>query len=216
VVADVVDHDPGLLLDLAGDRVLQAFARLDEAGQGRMHAGRELRLPAEQAAVATMHQHDDGGVGAGEMAGAAGGVGAAPLMSRLARHGRAAADAAEAMAGVPVQDAAGEGEHAAFRMAQRGADAAQVEEVAELGDAGQFQRPLDGGQVDREVGDAAVGAEQGDRGTGRDLLAQRTGRQPAGRRLIAAGDEVLRPPDGLHPRPGSASRSPARHRGEGG
>ena len=108
-------------------------------------------MSAEQAAVASMHQHDHRGVGAREVAGVAVGVGAAPLVAGLAGAGRAAADAAEAMARVPVEDASGIGQHAAVGMAQRRADPAQVEEVAEIGDARQGQRVLQLRQVDREV-----------------------------------------------------------------
>src|SRR5882724_1867304 len=107
VVAYLVDRDADLLADLAAHRILQAFARLDEAGQHRMHPGWPDRLAAEHDPVTVMDQHDDRGVGAGEMLGAAGRRGAASQMPALGALRRAAANAAEAVAAVPVQQAAG-------------------------------------------------------------------------------------------------------------
>src|SRR3546814_8656397 len=85
LVAHLLDRqpEPDLLPDLAHHRLLQAFARLDEAGEGGMHAGRPDGLAAEQAAVAAVvHQHDDRGVGARGMHGSATAVRAAALVDR--------------------------------------------------------------------------------------------------------------------------------------
>ena len=49
---------PGFLLQLARDRRLDRFARLDEAGQRRIAAGRIMRLAAEQQAAVMLGKHD--------------------------------------------------------------------------------------------------------------------------------------------------------------
>ena len=49
---------PDFLLDLAPHRLLDRLARLEEAGERRIHARREARLPAEQAALAVDREHD--------------------------------------------------------------------------------------------------------------------------------------------------------------
>ena len=46
-----MDADARFLENLAGDRFFQAFARLDEAGQGRIHRRVPAGRPAQQAAV---------------------------------------------------------------------------------------------------------------------------------------------------------------------
>ena len=58
MIGDAADRDAGLLLHLAPHRLLDRLARLQEAGERRIHAGREARLPAEQAALAVDRQHD--------------------------------------------------------------------------------------------------------------------------------------------------------------
>ena len=52
---------------LARHRLLEALARLDEAGQRRMHARRPDALAAQETALAVMDQHDHRRIGAREM-----------------------------------------------------------------------------------------------------------------------------------------------------
>src|SRR5688500_18506603 len=51
------DLDPGLLSDLPYHGLLEALTGLDEAGEGRVAAGRPDRLATEQHAVAVGHEH---------------------------------------------------------------------------------------------------------------------------------------------------------------
>src|SRR3546814_5518867 len=107
----LADPDTDLLVDLARDRFLQAFAVLDEAGERRVHARPEIVRAPEQAHVPLHHQHDDGRVGTREMLRAAGTVGAGPLVPGMGYLGRAAADAAEAVLAVPVHPSPRVGEN---------------------------------------------------------------------------------------------------------
>ena len=61
------DFDRGFLAHLARDRVFEALARLDKAGQRRIHARHKVLVASEQRAVAIGDQHDDGRIGAREM-----------------------------------------------------------------------------------------------------------------------------------------------------
>ena len=63
---------PASSVKLAGDRGLDRFAGLDEAGERRIAAGRILRLAAEQDAAVMLGEHDHDRVDAREMLGAAG------------------------------------------------------------------------------------------------------------------------------------------------
>src|SRR5690606_6544110 len=74
VVARAAVADAGFLLRLAADGVLDRLARLHEAGEARIHAGREPRLAAEEGALFrdVDGEHDDHRVGAREVLGAAG------------------------------------------------------------------------------------------------------------------------------------------------
>ena len=108
MVIDGADLDAALLAHLARDRIFEALARLDKAGQGRIHAGREMPRAAHQRLVAMGHQHDDRRVGAREMHRVAGRVGAAPHMPGLLAPGRAAAQPAKAVARMPVEHRAGQ------------------------------------------------------------------------------------------------------------
>ena len=115
------DLDRGLLAHLARHRVFEALARLDEAGQGRIHAGqREILVAAEQHPVAIDHQHDHRRVGAREVHRLAGRVGAAAHMPGFLAARRAAAEAAEAMPRMPEQHGAGEREEGAFAAVEPG------------------------------------------------------------------------------------------------
>src|SRR3954462_2782947 len=110
MIGHVRDFDRGLFLHLAADPLFEALARLDEARERRMEPGRPSRLAAEETAVAVVDEHDDGGIGAGEMLRSAFLVGADPHMACVAASRRSAADAAEEMSLVPVGDAARIGE----------------------------------------------------------------------------------------------------------
>ena len=70
VIDDAAEPDAGFLQRLAPHRVLDRLARLDEAGERRIHAGHEMRAAAEQAALARHRQHDRHRVGARKMLGA--------------------------------------------------------------------------------------------------------------------------------------------------
>src|SRR5690606_37157981 len=95
VVIHGADLHPGLLADLAHHRVLQAFARLNEAGDGRVTARRPARLPPEQRALAVRHKHDYGRIDAGELIECTAWIAAAKHMAGLKRRrGRAATAAA--------------------------------------------------------------------------------------------------------------------------
>ena len=87
VVAHVADRDAGFLEHFAHHGILEALARLDEAGDGRVAARRPARLPTEQRALAVAHQHDDRRVDAREELGGAGRVGAQQDVAGADRHG---------------------------------------------------------------------------------------------------------------------------------
>jgi hypothetical protein len=72
VVADGGGGQAGLFHQLAGAGLLDGLAGLEEAGQGREHAGRPGRLAAQQAAAVVQGQHDRHRVGAREVLGLAG------------------------------------------------------------------------------------------------------------------------------------------------
>ena len=211
MVVDGTDLNPGLLADFARDRVLEALARLDKAGEGRIHAGREVPRAPHQRAVAVGHQHDHGGVGARKMHRVAGGVGAAPHVARFLAAGRGAAYSAKAVARVPVQHRAG------MRQKPR---LAAIEPAAQLPQIGKphrrrldaarragrrlqhLQWRLDGRQVEREMGALFDKAEKDDLAArepligGADLAEQRADFTPAehNRQRLAAlalDDEVL-------------------------
>src|SRR5262244_3595008 len=57
-VADVLDVDADLLLDLAGDTALQRLAVVDEAGHERVSIGRPAGLAREQDALTVADEHD--------------------------------------------------------------------------------------------------------------------------------------------------------------
>ena len=89
MIGDAADRDAGLLLHLAPHRLLDRLARLQESGERGIHAGREARLPAEQAALAVDRQHDDDRIDARkrlDLAGGADAADAAALQRRAARR----------------------------------------------------------------------------------------------------------------------------------
>ena len=54
----------GFLIHLSSNCILEAFAGLDESGNGRVAAVRPIGLTAEKASLAILNQHDDGRVDA--------------------------------------------------------------------------------------------------------------------------------------------------------
>src|SRR5450755_1640244 len=93
--------DAGFLARFPPHRVLDRFARLDEAGQARPHGRHKTRAAAEQAALAVACQHDSHRIGAREMFGLA--LRAIALPAGLHGLRRRAAIGAEAVAQMPVQ-----------------------------------------------------------------------------------------------------------------
>src|SRR5690606_35944423 len=98
VIAHILDADACFLKDLAGNRLLDGLARLDETGEAGIETRRKARAPAHQAFVAMQDHHDGNGVGAWKMRRLAVAVPADAGVSALLRAGRGAADGAEAMA----------------------------------------------------------------------------------------------------------------------
>ena len=192
---DLVDPDAALLLDLAGDGVLQALARLDEAGQGRVHAGRPGRLAAHQAALAVVDQHDHRRVGAREVRRAAGGIAAAAQVPGLQALGRMAAEAAEAVPRVPVHHASGIGQQRAFPVGEQRADRPDVLEGAVLGQARARLGRLQGRQVEGDVGGLLVEPEQRQPLGLLDQVPGLVGPQEAGARRLDLQEEVALAPD---------------------
>jgi hypothetical protein len=103
-IADRMDRDAGFLLQFARDRFLDRLARLDEAGERGIAAGRPAMLAAEQHPSLMLGEHDRNGIDAREMFGRTGF--AAPRPAGLVRMGRPTADRAEAMPGMPEDEAA--------------------------------------------------------------------------------------------------------------
>ena len=66
-VADVPHLDPHLLAHLAGDRLLQRLARLDETGERAVDAGGEVGGAGEQELLPALDAHDHGRRDAGEL-----------------------------------------------------------------------------------------------------------------------------------------------------
>ena len=162
-------------------------------------------MVAEQAAVAVMHQHDDGGVGAREMLGAAGRVGAFADMAAGDARGRRTAHAAEAGAPVPVRQGAGIGEHAAFLAVHQRADRAQVDELAVRVQEPSAARLLDVRQVEGEMG-GAVPSPRKMRVHSRPLHS--VDAQECGVQVRLLDDQALRAPD--RQQPGVRGRPAAR------
>jgi hypothetical protein len=162
MVAHILDLDADLFHDLPRDRFLEAFAGLDESRQHRAHAGRPARLAAEQQAVlavpgAVADRHDDRRVGAREMYGLAGAVGAAALMAGLLACGRRAADAAEMVAPMPMHEPARIGEELAVGLPQQRPDAADIGEMPRHLEDGVGFRRLEMRDLDREISRAGIG-----------------------------------------------------------
>ena len=201
MVAHAADLDADLFQDLPRDRFLQAFARFDEAGQGRIHRPGVAPVVRQDATVALMHQHDDGRIGARKVRNLAVRVDTDPDMTGVGRVGRAAAAGAERVAVVPMDKTLGVGKQGAFGLAQPAADVAQPDERAVRDNC---FRIFDMRQVDREIGRPVLFAKQNQ---GCLVVRQLRGgrnRQPGDlRRLVALiqkRDEVLVTPHRQHPR----------------
>src|SRR3546814_6490891 len=122
------EPESDLLVDLAGDGILQALARLDEACQDRMLARWPPALAAEHDAIAAvMDQHDDRRVGAWKAGRGAVRVEAEADMPRLPDGGRAAAAAAEDVPRVPGHDASRISEQSAVVAGQPRTDRTPVD-----------------------------------------------------------------------------------------
>ena len=117
--------------------VQQAFARLEKAGEGGMHAGRPVGLAAKEGIVAVMDEHDHRRIGARKMHVGFIAGGAEPHMTAVPAYGRLAADAAKPVALVPMDHAPGIGQKRSFRSRHQGADAPQFLETTDLRERGQ-------------------------------------------------------------------------------
>ena len=127
------DTHAGFLEHLAAHRVFEAFARLDEARERREPPFRPLRPAPEQTTIAVSDDDDDRRVGAREMLYAALWIRTLrPMPGRLQRQ-RCCAGRAVARALLPVREPARVREQAGLERRQRGAGAAQVEELATSG-----------------------------------------------------------------------------------
>ena len=116
---DVGDFDPDFLKDLARHRIFQALTLLNETSKNRVLTRRPIALPTQnQAIAAIMDKHDDGGVEAREMLGAAVRIAAFPHMAGIAADGRATADAAELVPRVPLDCRTRIDQQCAFLMRQ--------------------------------------------------------------------------------------------------
>ncbi|KAK0359745.1 hypothetical protein LTR94_030086, partial [Friedmanniomyces endolithicus] len=147
-----MDADAGFLEQFARDRFLDRLARFDEAGQRRIAAGRPGMLATEQDAPAIFGQHDDDGVGAGEMFGSAGVCIAFARPAGLDRAGGRAADRAMAMPGMPVDQTARGAVERDFIGRDEAGDGAAArcggERRAKIGDQPGEDRP--GGRIDAQ------------------------------------------------------------------
>ena len=139
LVTDIGDADSRFLHDLAGHRLFQAFAGLDETGQGRIHAFDPAVLAAQQAGrapalrVAVGDQHDDRRIGAGKMVVGAFGIGAPAQVSAVVAFRHRPAEAAEDVPAVPMHEAPPVGQQGRLRARHQGADASQVQKLAASG-----------------------------------------------------------------------------------
>ena len=194
-VARVGDLDARLLEHLARHGLLERLARLDEAGQRAVAAGRPGRLAAEQDAVAVDDEHDHHRVGARVVVGAAGGAACAGSPPRRPRCG-APQTRAVRVGAVPVAQRDGVGGQAALGCAQPRGGVAQAGTAAAPSPAGvggeqrhavleAEQHALARGFVERHAREA-VAVEQRRRRRWRDGAAGRVGGRSASQRGVAA------------------------------
>src|SRR5215471_6924124 len=93
VELDLAHPDAGFLQHLAAYRVLDVLARLNEAGEGRVHLFGEAVLVRQQTTLTVRDQHDDDWIGARKPLQATGPA-LAPPTSVLHQRGTAAVSAA--------------------------------------------------------------------------------------------------------------------------
>ncbi len=147
--------------NLAADGFFQGFTGFDEAGEGGIHGGpREAGGMTQQRPVAAMDEHDDGGVGAGEVLGVA--DGAQHHVAGAFHLARIAADAAELVPLPPVHEAPGMGEDGGLGAGDTPADGAQVNETSE-GFRQQRDRIVSRADVDGEDRTIVEDAQEGPR-----------------------------------------------------
>ena len=186
-------------MHLADDRFLQAFARLDEAGEGRVHAAGPALLAPEQAAFAAGDEHDHRRIGARKVVGGAFGPRAAPHVPALDVGARGAADAAEAVPLLPVDEAARVGHRRAVVARDQRADGAEVDERTGAAERRRRVRVVEMRDVDREMRRAvARAAEQGPDFGAFQQAAAGGAAVPYGRRRVAVGDLVAAAPQRQH------------------
>src|SRR5271165_3295560 len=85
-VIDASDANSNLFRHLAADGVFDRLPRFHESGEAGIHLRRETRLTAEQTLVAIDDEHNDGGIRARKMLGAAGVASAPPASAKNARR----------------------------------------------------------------------------------------------------------------------------------
>ncbi len=168
-----------------------------------MHAGRPDALAAQEAALALRHQHDDRRIGAREVLRLAGGVAAGAHVAGLGTQRPGAAHAAEAMARVPVEDAARIGEDGAVALREKRAVAAQIGEFAAEASA-RRGGILEIGEVEGEMRCRPGEAEEHERPLAvRERAELRTRREKRRRRHLrrrGRAKEVLAAPHRHEPR----------------
>ena len=152
-----------LFQHLARHRLLQRLAGLDETGDHRVAPGGPGRLPPQQQALAIADGDDHGRVDAGIVVLAA--VGAMGDVARAPERDGAAAGAAEARGGLPVQQRARHGEHARIEGGPCRRRAAQVDP------AGRIHR-----MVPRIGGEPGLAVLQAEEQAGSRTAAQRRAR----------------------------------------
>ena len=179
VVAHIADGDAGFFHDLAADGLFDGFSLVDESGEGgvHLHAGQAAAGLAEDAAVAAGDNDDDDGIGAGEVLGAA--VGAFAHLAAASLVGWGAADAAIAMADVPVDLGAALGDDAGVGGGEDGPGGADLLELQFAVEAEGGDRVREIADIDGEVGDAVAESEETGRGGDRQVVDMR-GAQPGG------------------------------------
>ena len=125
-VARRPDAHAALLAHLADDRLLEALARLDEAGQRGVAARRPARRAAEQQPVAVGDEHDHDRIGARVVVGAAARADRGRGRPRR-RSGGAPQAAQKRVAAVPVEQRRGVGDEPALALREHGGRLAQAD-----------------------------------------------------------------------------------------
>ena len=182
-VAHVVDRDPGLLVDLAGDGLLERLADLDEPGERAEERHPRARVAGEQRAAIALDEGDHRRRQA--RVGAVAAARAQPHALGRRAGGGAAAPAAPAVIAVPrgeAERAAGDPEVVVVERA---------EQLAERDGGGAGRRWLAVGEDAREARRAiAVAEEQPVVAGGGALGHARSGAGPAGAAAGSAGSSA--------------------------